>query len=95
MQKIFDESIEKIINGGIDTKRLSETKNAMTTSFAKAVQRSGFHAANLAIDEILGMKSSNYLKQVERMNAITPQMIAETADRWLKRGKWILSGAVK
>ena len=95
VQKIFDESIEKIINGKIDTKRLNETKNAMATSFAKALQRSGFHAANLAIDEILGMKSNNYLNQVERMNAISPQMIAETADKWLKRGKWILSGAVK
>ena len=94
VQKIFDESVEKIRNGEIDEKRLNETKNAMATSFAKALQRSSFHANNIAIDEILGMKPDSYLKQIKRMNAITPEMIAQTAEKWLKHGKWILSGAV-
>ena len=94
VQKIFEESVERIKNGEIDEMRLNETKNAMATSFAKALQRSSFHANNIAIDKILGMKSNNYLQQIERMNAITPQMIAETAEKWLKCGKWILSGAV-
>ena len=94
VQNVFDEAVEKIRNGEIDEKRLNETKNAMSTSFAKALQRSSFHANNIAVDEILGMKPDSYLKQIERMNAITPEMIAETAEKWLKRGKWILGGAV-
>ena len=95
VQKIFDETIEKIKNGEIDKKRLNETKNAMSTAFAKALQRSSFHANNIAIDEILGKEQNSYLSQIERMNSITPQMIAETAEKWLNSGKWILSGSVK
>ena len=94
VQDVFEKAIDDVINGKIDEARLNETKNTLATTFSKAVQSSSFHSSNIAIEEVLGLKTGSYLKQLEIINAITPQMIRAAAEKWLKQGKWILSGAV-
>ena len=94
VQDVFEKAIDDIRNGKLLEERLNETKNTLATTFAKAVQSSSFHSGNIAIEEVLGLKAGTYLKQLEIINAITPQMIRAAAEKWLKQGKWILSGAV-
>ena len=94
VQDVFEKAVADVINGKIDEARLNETKNTLATTFAKAVQSSSFHSSNIVIEEVLGLKAGTYLKQLEIINAITPQMIRAAAEKWLKKGTWILSGAV-
>ena len=94
VQDVFEKAVDDVINGKIDEARLSETKNTLATSFAKAVQSSSFHSSNIAIEEVLGLKAGTYLRQLEIINSITPEMIRAAAGKWLKKGTWIMSGAV-
>ena len=94
VQDVFEKAIDDIINGKIDEARLNETKNTLATTFAKAVQSSSFHSSNIAIEEVLGLKAGIYLKQLEIINSVTPEMIRAAAGKWLKKGNWIMSGAV-
>lgn len=94
VQKIFDNAVEDLKNGGIIEERLNETKNALATYYAKLLQRSSFHAENMAIEEVLGIKAGTYLRQLEIIDAITPEVLVESANKWLGSGKWILAGAV-
>ena len=94
VQDVFEKAIDDVINGKLDEARLNETKNTLATTFSKAVQSSSFHSGNIAIEEVLGLKAGTYLKQLEIINAITPQMIRAAAEKWLKKGTWIMSGTV-
>ena len=94
VQDVFEKAIDDVINGKLDEARLNETKNTLATTFSKAVQSSSFHSGNIAIEEVLDLKAGTYLKQLEIINAITPQMIRAAAEKWLKKGTWIMSGAV-
>ena len=94
VQRVFDSAIEEIKCGRIIEERLAETKNTLATYYAKVLQRSGFHAENMAIEEVLGIKAGTYLRQLEIIDSITPEMIAASANKWLKQGTWILAGAV-
>jgi predicted Zn-dependent peptidase len=94
VQDVFEKTVEEIRNGKLLEERLNETKNTLATSFAKAVQSSSFHSSNIVIEEVLGLKAGTYLKQLEIINAITPEMIRAAAEKWLKKGTWIMSGAV-
>ncbi|MBP5592159.1 insulinase family protein [bacterium] len=94
VQQVFEKAIDDIRNGKLLEERLNETKNTLATSFAKAVQSSSFHSSNIVIEEVLSLKAGTYLKQLEIINSITPEMIRAAAEKWLKKGTWILSGAV-
>ena len=48
----------------------------------------------MAIEEVLGIKAGRYLRQLEIVDAITPEMIVASANKWLGKGTWILAGAV-
>ena len=94
VQHIFDNALEDIKSGRIIEERLNETKNTLATYYSKILQRSSFHAENMAIEEVLGIKAGRYLRQLEIVDAITPEMIVASANKWLGKGTWILAGAV-
>ena len=94
VQEVFENAVEEIRNGKLVEERLNETKNTLATGFAKVLQSSSFYARNMAVEEVLGIKAGTYLRQLEIINSITPEMIRSAAEKWLKKGTWILSGAV-
>ena len=90
----FEHVIDDLKSGKIYKDRLEEIKNTLETGFLASQVKSNYHAYNMALDDALSLEKGLYLRQLEIVRSITAEKLAETAQRWLQNGVWIMAGDV-
>ncbi len=68
-----------------------EVKNALLFEHARSSIHNEYHAFNLALEDALGLPQGSYLKQPEKISAITLDDLTACAENYFSKGLWLIS----
>lgn len=78
----FNDEISKLAKGGLTTEELARAKKKLLGSEAIRNQSNSAFAANIAIDELIGLGFDNYLKRKDQVEAVTLEDARRVAGKY-------------